>query len=178
MLSRLPQILAHDAKAILENWVTALRSRSDLRVNPAEAEAQCRDILLALTQAVADGNVTDVRGIAFAPLRDILADIVRRHTVLGFTPSEIATTMFSLKPQLYTRLQALFADEPAALADEILIASQLVDALGLLMIEAHQRVREELITRQQQEISELATPVVKLWDGILALPLIGTLDSS
>jgi rsbT co-antagonist protein RsbR len=86
--------------------------------------------------------------------------------------------VFSLKQPVFTRLRDVLAGDPAALAAETLVASELVDQLGLFMMETFQRAREEVIIRQQTEISELSTPVVRLWQGILALPLIGTLDSA
>jgi rsbT co-antagonist protein RsbR len=86
--------------------------------------------------------------------------------------------LFSLKQPLFARLRDVPGFEPAVLASETTVASQLIDSLGLFMMETFQRAREEVIIRQQTEISELSTPVVRLWQGILALPLIGTLDSA
>jgi rsbT co-antagonist protein RsbR len=119
-----------------------------------------------------------VDGSSFAPLRDILAELSRTRALQGFSPTETATFILSLKQPLFTRLRIVYAAEPERLASETLTVSELIDALGLFMMETYQRAREEVIIRQQTEISELSTPVVKLWQGILALPLIGTLDSS
>ena len=96
----------------------------------------------------------------------------------GFSPTETATFILSLKQPLFARLRDLLGAEPERLAAETLTISELIDALGLFMMEAYQRAREEVIIRQQTEIAELSTPVVKLWQGVLALPLIGTLDSA
>ena len=96
----------------------------------------------------------------------------------GSTPSETATFVFSLKQPLFARLRRELGRDAEALADEIWRATQLLDKLGLYTTEVYQKSREEVIHRQQQEMLELSTPVVKLWDGILALPLIGTLDSA
>src|SRR5690606_15707509 len=85
--------------------------------------------------------------------------------------------VFSLKQPLFDRLRSTIGDG-AALADEILAASQLLDKLGLHTTETFQKSREDVIHRQQQELLELSTPVIQLWDGILAVPLIGTLDSA
>jgi len=114
----------------------------------------------------------------FAPLRDILTDLSRSRAMQGFTPTETATFILSLKQPLFDRLREALASEPEHLAWEILTTGELIDQLGLFMMETFQRAREEVIIRQQTEISELSTPVVKLWQGILALPLIGTLDSA
>jgi rsbT co-antagonist protein RsbR len=86
--------------------------------------------------------------------------------------------VFSLKQPLFTALRAEFGSDPVTLGDEIWLATLLLDQLGLLTVEAYQRTREDVITRQQKELLELSTPVVRLWDNILALPLIGTLDSA
>ncbi len=96
----------------------------------------------------------------------------------GETPSQVATFVFSLKAPLFALLRARYAGDAGALADETWAATLLLDALGLYTTEVYQRTREDVIARQQQDMLELSTPVVKLWDGILALPMIGTLDSA
>jgi rsbT co-antagonist protein RsbR len=95
----------------------------------------------------------------------------------GFSPAETAGFIISFKKPLFARLRKELGAEEA-LFDELWNATELLDKLGLFTIEAHQKAREEVIARQQQEMLELSTPVVKLWDGVLALPLIGTLDSA
>ncbi len=96
---------------------------------------------------------------------------------MGFSPSETATFVFSLKQPLFARLRAEIR-ETDPLVDEMWAASTLLDKLGLHTTEVYQKSREEVILRQQQDMLELSTPVVELWDGVLALPLIGTLDSA
>jgi rsbT co-antagonist protein RsbR len=86
--------------------------------------------------------------------------------------------VFSLKQPLFAALREAVGDDARALAEEMWAATQLVDQLGLYTTEAHQRGREEVIRRQQQDMLELSTPVVRLWEGTLALPMIGTLDSA
>ena len=176
--SRLPDILSGFQRQILADWLDTLRANPDSRLPLAEQDAQCGIIIGRLAQATRDGNVTDSNAPPFAPLREILADLSRTRALQGFLPSETATFVFSLKQPVFTRLRDVLAGDPAALAAETLVASELVDQLGLFMMETFQRAREEVIIRQQTEISELSTPVVRLWQGILALPLIGTLDSA
>jgi rsbT co-antagonist protein RsbR len=108
----------------------------------------------------------------------MLAGISRSRGLQGFSPSETATFVFSLKPALFDRLRADPGQDPIALFDEVRRADELIDQLGLYTTEQYQKSREEVITRQQQDMLELSTPVVKLWEGILALPMIGTLDSA
>jgi rsbT co-antagonist protein RsbR len=111
-------------------------------------------------------------------VREVLEDLSRDRAIQGFSPSETAIFVFSLKEPLFALLRREFAIDADRLARETWTASRLIDRLGLYTIESYARVREEVITRQQQELLELSTPVVELWDGILALPLIGTLDSA
>jgi len=176
--SRLPTILSESATGILSDWLAKLSASPDQRLPAAELESQCESIVKSLTQACRDGNVTDVEGPSFASLRDILSDLSRTRAFAGFTPTETATYLLSLKQPLFARLKAVFAADADRLTAETLTASELIDALGLHMMESYQRAREEVIIRQQTEIAELSTPVVKLWQGVLALPLIGTLDSA
>ena len=108
----------------------------------------------------------------------MLNELSRSRGVQGFSPSETASFVFSLKKPLFERLRREFSKDPEALAELTWAATQLLDNLGLYTTEVHQKSREEVIARQQQEMLELSTPVVKLWEGVLALPMIGTLDSA
>jgi rsbT co-antagonist protein RsbR len=176
--SRLPVILAESAKLILADWLATLKATPDARIPATELETQCDSIVTRLAQACRDGNVSSVDAASFATLRDILTELSRTRALQGFSPVETATFILSLKQPLFARLRHVYSAEPERLATETLTVSELIDALGLFMMETYQRAREEVIIRQQAEISELSTPVVKLWQGILALPLIGTLDSA
>jgi len=110
-------------------------------------------------------------------VRDLLGDFSRTRAVQGFTPSQTATFVFSLKEPLFALLRDEIKDDADKLADEMWTATKLVDKLGLYTTEVYQQSRDEIIKRQARELLELSTPVVQLWDKILALPLIGTLDS-
>ncbi len=111
-------------------------------------------------------------------MRSMLADISRTRALKGFSPTDTATFVFSLKRPMFTAIRKDLASDPVAISNEIWSATELLDNLGLYTTEAYLKSREEVIRRQQEEMLELSTPVVKLWDGILALPLIGTLDSA
>ena len=115
---------------------------------------------------------------AWAGVREMLDELSRARAARASRPSETATFVFSLKQPLFARLRRELGRDADALADETWTATLLLDKLGLYTTEVYQKGREEVIRRQQQEMLELSTPVVKLWDGILALPLIGTLDSA
>jgi len=108
----------------------------------------------------------------------MLTDLSRSRGVQGFSPSETASFVFSFKKPLFDRLRREFSKDADALAELTWTTTQLLDNLGLYTTEVYQKSREEVIARQQQEMLELSTPVVKLWEGILALPMIGTLDSA
>ncbi|HEX3572963.1 MAG TPA: STAS domain-containing protein [Rhodopila sp.] len=174
--SRLSTVLSESAADILTDWLNRLSASPDPRLPVSELERQCNAIVMRLAQACRDGS--DVYAPSFAPLREILADLSRTRALAGFSPTETATFILSLKQPLFARLRAVLGADAERLATEMLVSSELVDALGLFMMESYQRAREEVIIRQQSEIAELSTPVVKLWQGILALPLIGTLDSA
>jgi rsbT co-antagonist protein RsbR len=107
----------------------------------------------------------------------MLDRLSRARSLQGFSPSETATFIFSFKQPVFERLRRELASQPQSLADELWNITSLLDKLGLYTTEVHQRTREEVIVRQQQEMLELSTPVVQLWDRIVCLPLIGTLDS-
>jgi rsbT co-antagonist protein RsbR len=110
-------------------------------------------------------------------VRELLNDVSRLRARAGFSPAETAMFVLSLKQPFFARLRAELKGDPEALADETWRATVLLDKLGLYTMEAFQQTREDIIGRQQKELLELSTPVVELWDDILALPLVGTLDS-
>lgn len=179
--SRLSHLLTTNESLLLTEWIAeqfgALAERAEL-ISDAELKAQGKEFLNLLRAAVQTGDVDDIQSDAWEPVRDMLANVSRDRALLGFTPSETATFVFSLKRPLFLRLQQEVGADPAELAAQTWTMSALIDKLGLWTTEVYQKSREEVIVRQQQELLELSTPVVKLWDGVLAVPLIGTLDST
>ncbi|WP_046866038.1 STAS domain-containing protein [Microvirga massiliensis] len=179
--SSLAQIVASSEQNILSDWMRHLKNAGATgggRISEAELQTQCRDFLSALRQVLAANGSMDIQASSFAELRDMLGDISRSRAIQGFSPSETAVFVFSFKQPLFDLLRQEYRDDAAALGKELWVLSSLLDQLGLYTLEVYQKSREEVIARQQEEIAELSTPVVKLWDGILALPLIGTLDSA
>jgi rsbT co-antagonist protein RsbR len=146
-------------------------------MNERELRDQSQQFLHALAEAAQRGPLTDIRGPAWTAIRELLEHISSSRATQGFTPSETATFVFSLKQPLFTRLRQAHGEDTDGLADDIWQTTVLLDKLGLYSTEMYQKSREAIITRQQQELLELSTPVVQLWDGVLAVPLIGTLDS-
>jgi len=166
---------------ILQDWVqaqiTAVSSRPDL-LKKAELQEQSRALLQSLTQALRSGaDVADIKGPAWQDVRDFLGSVSEARARQGFSPSETATFVFSLKEPVFARLQRELVKDAPALGAELWALTMLLDKLGLYTTEVFQKGREEVIARQQRNMLELSTPVVELWEGILALPLIGTLDS-
>ncbi len=177
---KIPDVLKKHQAALLTAWVDeqlASPARREDLLEEGELRTQSQSFLALLTRAVQGGEVTDIEGPTFAEARDFLTDLSRSRSRQGFTPTETATFVFSLKPPLFARLRQEVSDAAAAF-EAIGRAGVLLDQLGLFSAEAFLRGREEFITRQQEEMLELSTPVVTLWPGILALPMIGTLDSN
>jgi rsbT co-antagonist protein RsbR len=163
--------------ALLSEWLVC-QSR-DTRLDPrreAETQEWARRFLEQLRRSAA--QIDNIQSPEWQPLREILEEVSRDRVIQGFSPSETAIFVFSLKEPLFALLRREMGSDANRLASETWAASRLIDRLGLYTMECYARVREEVITRQQQELLELSTPVVELWAGILALPLIGTLDSS
>jgi rsbT co-antagonist protein RsbR len=175
--SDLAKLLRDGETIIIKGWLDSLQRNGDARISIQEVESQARDLLRALTSAVPAGGVSDVEGPAFHEVRDILEGFSRSRALQGFSPSETATFVFSLKEPLFEQIRTR-TKNVETIAEQTWALTLLLDKLGLFTVEAFQRTREELIARQREEIEELSTPVVKLWDGVLALPLIGTLDSA
>ncbi|MGX9981634.1 STAS domain-containing protein [Methylobacterium fujisawaense] len=176
----LTQTVAAEEATILDAWLSLLKASGALqtgRIRQVELDSQTRMVLEQLRGSLAAAG-TDVGADAYAALRDTLAEVSRSRAVQGFTPTDTANFVFSLKEPIFDALNRTVGKDPAAVAKGTWAASHLLDALGLHTMEVFLASREEVIGRQGQEIAELSTPVVRLWDGILALPLIGTLDSA
>jgi len=178
--SRTAELIQKHEEEILQDWMqaqmTAVTARPDL-MQKAELEDQSRTMLQGLKHALASGDSSEIKGSAWEGVRDTLASIALSRARQGFSPSETATFVFSIKEPIFARLQRDLAKDPAALAAETWLINVLIDKLALQTIEVFQKGREDVIARQQRTMLELSTPVVELWEGILALPLIGTLDS-
>jgi rsbT co-antagonist protein RsbR len=175
--NRLSVLLQREEGAILNDWVTAQLKASTMRsdlLNEAQLRQQSSQFLTALHMALQSGQAD---GSQWDDVEDFLAELARTRALQGFNPAETATFVMSLKQPLFRRLQTDLKGDAAALADALWEVTTLIDRLALQTTEVHQKAREETIARQQRELLELSTPVVQLWDEILALPLVGTLDS-
>lgn len=178
--SRLPEIVQKNEKPLLEDWIkeqlSAIAQRPDL-ISEAHLRRESAEFLKVFLTAILSENLMNIETKEWQNVRDLLSRISESRAEAGFNPSETATFIFSLKQPLFARLRKELT-EVKELGDEIWRATVILDKLGLYTTEVYLKNRESVIQRQQEEIMELATPVVKLWDGILAVPLIGILDSA
>ena len=177
--SEFRRLIVQRREEVLTAWVKEQLRDGRAESLPAEQLRAQGDEFLTLIADPADADsIFDANSEAWGPARAFLADLSRTRARQGFSPSETASFVFALKRPLFAMLRTEFADDAAQLGEEIWNATELLDQLGLVTMEEYQRGREEVIRRQQQEMLELSTPVVTLWDGVLALPMIGTLDSA
>ncbi len=175
----LSRILKDHENAILEEWMRDQMAsfRQGGRISERDLRAQSTEFL-SLLQSAAQSNGADIQSPGFGRVREMLGDLSRARAIQGYSPTETATFVLSLKRPVFERLRSSLGGDPQALAEASWSTTELLDKLGLYTTEIYQKGREEVISRQQLEVLELSTPVVKLWDGILALPMIGTLDSA
>jgi rsbT co-antagonist protein RsbR len=170
----------HEAK-LLSDWVKEQSSTPSRRGAPtkeSDIRKECAEFIGLLRKTLETDSAGNIASPGWSELREMLEHISRSRTLQGSSPSETASFIFSLKKPLFTYLRRELSGDGQALADETWASTELLDSLGLYTIEVFQKTRESIITRQQEEMLELSTPVVKLWDGILGLPMIGTLDSA
>lgn len=179
-MSKLPEMISKHEEQLRADWLKQMSGavrRADLMSNE-EIQSQSRELLATISSGAKSGDITNLDGPAWTPARDILHSISASRAKQGFTTSETASFVLSLKQPLFSVIRKELAATPDAMFDEIWKATLLLDKLALMTADAFMSTREQFIARQQEELMELSTPVVKLWDGILALPIIGTLDSA
>jgi rsbT co-antagonist protein RsbR len=176
----LAAVLANSENDLLAEWTRLQFSASSMRrdlLDEKELREQSARFLSSYVAALRGGAGTDIQSSAWAETRALLDEITVTRARQGFSPSETAMFVLSLKQPLFERLRHELGSDANAFAEESWSTTVVLDRLALHTTETYQRAREDVILRQQQEMLELSTPVVELWDGILVLPLIGTLDS-
>jgi rsbT co-antagonist protein RsbR len=176
----LPTLLSRHEGELLTGWLSEQAAGGDrtMRVlGEAEARDQSRQLIAAIRSGIAAGGSDSIEGPVWEQAREVLARVSRDGAQAGLTPGETALFVLSLKRPLFAMLRREAKGDAEQLGEDTWRATMLLDRLALYTTEVYQRTRDEIIQRQQAEMLELSTPVVKLWDGILALPLIGTLDS-
>ncbi|TWI63434.1 rsbT co-antagonist protein RsbR [Pseudoduganella lurida] len=176
----LATVISANQESLLAGWLDGMLSRLVRRDKAAEGEIrqQAARFIPLVVKAVQQGQTYDFAAPAWAEVRQALAEISASRVRQGFSPTETATFIFSLKEPVFALLRQQLSGDPATLAAEVSDTGALFDRMGLFTVEEYQKGRESVIMRQQQELLELSTPVVQLWKDVLALPLIGTLDSA
>jgi rsbT co-antagonist protein RsbR len=177
----LANILRKDEAIVLRDWIeaqTQANSRRMGEISRAELTGQSQEFLRMFSTALNAGDYDFATSSLWKESREFLANLSRSRGTAGFTPSETANFVLTLKKPIFAALRKELSGKGDVFADEIWNATIVLDAMVLHTTEVYQKAREEVILRQQEDMLELSTPVVKLWDGILALPIIGTLDSS
>ena len=178
--NRFTELLRKHQTRVLNEWLsnqsTSINRRTDL-ISDTELRRESSEFLNLLEHA-SDSGLSDLDHSKWDHVKEFLNRLSYSRAEKGFSPSETATFVFSLKLPLFSVLKGELENNSSELAGEIWSVSSMLDELGLYTTEVYQKSRNEIIHRQQQELLELSTPVVRLWKGILALPLIGTLDSS
>lgn len=181
MKTDISKLLLKKRKQILEDWMTNQLSDSSLRedlISNEELREQSGELLDALLKSLADWNLAEGQKDDFEAVYEILSGISISRARQGFTPRETGYFVFSLKDAIMQTLESELKAEPAELVEVVLRMSKTLDNLGIVTFETFIKGREEVILRQTDEMAEISTPVIRVWDGILALPIIGTLDSS
>jgi rsbT co-antagonist protein RsbR len=177
---RIFEIIQRYEDDLLADWLRlqnqSIAARRD-RISESQLRANSQDFIMSLRDALSASESSDTSRPEWSRLREVLAEFSKQRAALGFTPSETALFVLSFKQALFGRLRQEYGNDPTALAELTWTATDILDQLGLFTVETYTKTRESVILRQQQELMELSTPVVELWTGILALPLIGTLDS-
>jgi rsbT co-antagonist protein RsbR len=179
-MNKLPHVLQTYESEILSDWMKDQLSeirRRDL-ISDAELKEQSTALLSEIAKATHSGGGVDPTGSSWTNVREMLTEISASRARQGFSPAETAVFVLSLKQAIMKRLRKEAGSDAEALFQEVWGSNLLVDRLALYTTDAFIKAREQMVARQQEEMLELSTPVVKLWDGILALPMIGTLDSA
>lgn len=163
---------------LLAEWATSLETSGATRnLKEQDLKQQTSEFLQLLIAGLDKGNGQNIAAAGWDEIRQFLEKLSHSRALLGHDSQQTASFIFALKGPLFALLQNQYQDSPAMLAEQLWEVSELLDALGMHTIRTFQKSRESVIKRQQEELLELSTPVVKLWDGVLALPMIGTLDS-
>lgn len=172
-------LIERNEPTLRDGWMAVLRSAGALRtgqISDVELAQQTRSFMRELRAGVSSGTI-DIEDEAWITMRQLLGDISRSRALQGYSPTETAMFVFSLKEPMFALIRSELARDAESMGNVVWSATQLVDRLGLYTTELYQKERDDVIARQGRELLELSTPVVQLWAKILALPLIGTLDS-
>lgn len=170
----LVEVLEREKSSLVDNWVLAASGSHA----PAKVRSEAAEIFAAFLPGIQSTDAQNSGSAAWQPVKSALERLSASRAAQGSTAGSTSAFVLALKQPIFEALQRELASDSQALVDAIASISLYVDALAQWTVDAYQCTREQLITRQQAELLELSTPVIKLWDGVLAVPMIGTLDSS
>lgn len=178
--TRLLEILKKHEPELLKDWNKEQLNSASRQgaIKESELREQTTQFLRIIQETLRSTDIDNFGAAGWDSMKEFLSTISRSRSIQGYSPTETAMFVLSLKRPLFERLKSEFGNDSAALYTHAWAATELLEKLALYTTEMHQKAREELINRQQQDLLELSTPVVKLWEGILVLPMIGTLDSA
>ncbi len=178
--SAIEKLLAAHKDEVVNEWLSEVTSTGrNSAATAAAMQGEARKLLDAFERGVrADVDMANFEHAAWEPLRSVLEVLSQSRAAQGATAGETSHFVLAVKKPLFTGLQRSLGSDPERLFSAIWGLSTLIDKLAQWTATTYQRSREEVIKRQQEELLELSTPVIKLWDGVLAVPMIGTLDSS
>lgn len=179
-MKMLLKTLQENRESVFNAWLAQLRAavqRRDL-ISDRDLEAQAVELFNAIANVASEQKLDDFGSAAWRPVKDLVASLSGSRATMGFTPSETALFLLSLKPALFDMVRKEWSADPDQMFHEISVADGFLDKLALHSTDSYIQTRDRVIARQQEDLLELSTPVVTLWDGIVALPLIGTLDSA
>lgn len=181
MKQDISRLLQKKKKYIIEDWMNMQLADAGLRedlMSNDELREQSAELLDALLKAITEENLSDFNSEGFNQVYEILSGISISRARQGFSPRETGIFVFSLKDAILKTLINELSNNQELLIEALVLMNKLLDNLGIVTFETFIKGREEVILRQTDEISEISTPVIRVWDGILALPIIGTLDSA
>ena len=179
MKSATVDLIKRDEKAILDQWLNVLKQSNIYNFQASDEPELYNEIKNFLKEfsEVLSPNTFDLNSGEFNPLRKMVVEIAQKNTALGFSAKESALYIFSLKNILFNLLLKEYENDAAVLVKEIKIVNKIIDELGTIIFDTFVEDREEIIKRQRQELLEASTPIINIWDGILGVPIIGTIDS-
>lgn len=180
MNNQVARFLEKNKKLLLDTWTSQQLEHETLRedlLSNEDLRNQSEEMLNSFLKAIASGKTDSIDAPEFESITDIISDIAITRARQGFSPRETGVFILSLKAALSQVLEKEYAEDPKLLYQSLLTLNKLLDSLSIITFETYIKGREEVIQRQTDEISEISTPVIRVWEGIVALPIIGTLDS-
>jgi rsbT co-antagonist protein RsbR len=168
------ELMTGRREELAAGWIDVVSRTLAARVSRAELDRELHELYGAIVEALKSGSL-DPDEESWTEVRALLVELSRNRARQGFSPTETAVSVFALKAGLE---QLLLDEGSTADVAAYLALSRLTDTLGLFTVDSYSATREQIISSQAEELLELSTPVVKLWDGVIGVPLVGTLDSA